>query len=112
MLVLFIVSSLMAMQGDVGVQVRSARRAVTSAHNGAARPARLAAGGTGLLFVLLALPAMMPAVLPASFTAIAPTTGMGTSMAIGMFLAATAVWLLLIYIALALMMMLRRTKRA
>ena len=111
-LVLFIVPSLMAMQGDVGVQVRSARRAVTSTHRGAALPARLATIGTGVLFVLLALPALAPTVLPASFTDVAPTAGMGTPIAIAMFVAATAVWLLVIYIVTAGLMMRRRTKQA
>ena len=111
-LVLFIVPSLMAMQGDVGVQVRSARRAVTSKHRGAAMPARLAALGTGVLFVVLALPAMIPTALPESLITLSPTVGMGPLPALGVFLGATAAVLILVYIVSAATILWRGTKRA
>lgn len=106
-LVLFIVPSLMAMQGDVSVQVQSAKRAIKSGERGIAIPMRVATLGVGALFAVLVVPTMMPGAVPASFVAILPS--MGTAMAIGLFLLVTAVWLLLIYIVTALVVARRQT---
>ena len=51
-LVLFIVPSLLAMQGDVGVQIGSAKRGFTSSTRGIAIPTRAAVFGTAALFAL------------------------------------------------------------
>ncbi|MBT8410468.1 MAG: efflux RND transporter permease subunit, partial [Octadecabacter sp.] len=56
LLVLFIVPSLMAMQGDVAVQVQSARRALRGDAKGMALPMRIAAGGTAALFAAVVAP--------------------------------------------------------
>jgi multidrug efflux pump subunit AcrB len=111
-LVLFIVPSLMAMQGDVGAQVQSAKRALTSPSRGAALPARIAAIGTAMLFAFLALPEMVPGLLPDSITSLSPISGAGSTMAIATFLGATAVFLVLVYIVAAAAMVLGRRRAA
>ena len=72
----------------------------------------MAAIGTGVLFVLLVLPSMFPTAMPDAIASIDAIANMSTPLAIGVFLAATAVWLLMIYIVTAVLMMRRRTNRA
>lgn len=95
-LVLFIVPSLMAMQGDVGVQVRSAWRGLTSTSRGISTPTRIAAFGTAGLFAAL----VAPVILTGAKWAAIPLPIAGVGMAIGMFLIATLLWLLAIYIVM------------
>ena len=99
-LVLFIVPSLMAMQGDVGVHVRSAKRGLTSASRGISTPTRIAALGTAGLFAGLVLPVM----LTGAKWALIPLPIAGVGVAIGVFLIATLLWLLAIYVVVALIM--------
>jgi len=109
-LVLFIVPSLMAMQGDVGVQVQSAKRALTSPSRSASMPARIAAIGTLALFAFFALPAMVPGLLPDAITSLSPTADAGSTTAIGAFVGATAVFLIVVYLVAAAAMTLGRRR--
>ena len=111
LLVLFIVPSLMAMQGDVGVQVRSATRALKSNDRGIAIPMRLAALGVVVAFGAIMMPALLPGAVPVALAALLPT-GLGSPMAIGLFLAATAAWLLVVYLVTALVVARSQTKAA
>jgi hypothetical protein len=102
-LVLMIVPSLMAMQADVAKQVRAAKRALRGRNIAMAAPAGLGAVGAVLMFVVLVVPALLGAAEPAL-----PFLPSGVGPAFGMFLAATAVWLLAIYIVSVLIFAVRR----
>ncbi len=108
-LVLFIVPSLMAMQGDVGVQVRSAKRGLRSRSRGIAIPTRLAALGTAALFAAIVAPIMLTGAPWAPLGGALPMLGAGVSIALGVFLLATLLWLLVVYIVTALAV--ARTRR-
>lgn len=101
-LVLFIVPSLMAMQGDVGVQVRSAKRGLKSHARGIAMPTRLAAFGTAALFAAIVAPIMLTGAPWAPIAGTLPMLDAGVSVGIGVFLLATLMWLLVVYIFTAL----------
>ncbi|MCF2871197.1 efflux RND transporter permease subunit [Octadecabacter sp. G9-8] len=102
-LVLFIVPSLMAMQGDVGVQIGSAKRGFTSKSRGIAIPTRIAVFGTAGLFAAIVAPMMLTGAPWAILGAVLPVLNSGVVMAMGIFLAVTLVWLLIVYIAMALL---------
>lgn len=110
-LVLFIVPSLMAMQGDVAVQVQSARRALRGDAKGMALPMRIAAGGTAALFAAVVAPVLVTGAGLPALSGLLPVTDMGPLAAIGVFLGLTGVFLLLVYIVTAAVMA-RRLKRA
>jgi predicted RND superfamily exporter protein len=101
-LVLFIVPSLMAMQGDVSVQVRSAKRGLSSGSRAIALPSRLAALGTAVLFAAIVAPIMWGGAAWAPLGRLMPMLNANVAAAIGIFLLMTLVWLLLVYIATAL----------
>ena len=96
-LVLFIVPSLMAMQGDIGVQVRSAKRGLSGRSRGAALPTRLAALGAALLFAAIVAPILLTGLPWSILGAVVPMLYAGTAAAIAVFLLATIVLLLVIY---------------
>ena len=101
-LVLFIVPSLMAMQGDVSVQVRSAKRGLSSGSRAIALPSRLAALGTAGLFAAIVAPIMWGGAAWAPLGSLMPMLNANVAAAIGIFLLMTLVWLLLVYITAAL----------
>ncbi|SMX42804.1 Multidrug resistance protein MexB [Octadecabacter ascidiaceicola] len=105
-LVLFIVPSLMAMQSDVAVQVRSAKRGLTSSSRGISTPTRIAAFGAAALFGMIVAPVM----LTESKWALLPFQIAGVGLAIGVFLIATLLWLLAIYVVVEFRM--ARLRRA
>lgn len=102
LLVLFIVPSLMAMQGDVGVQIGSAKRGFMSTSRGIAIPTRLAAIGTAALFAAIVAPALLVGAPLAVLAGILPMLDGGIIAAMGLFFAATLIWLLIVYVATAL----------
>ena len=107
-LVLFIVPSLMAMQGDVGDQVQSAKRGLRSPSRGISIPTRLAAFGALALFAAIVVPVMINgAALP-----VFAFVGASVLTAIGVFLAGTLIWLLAIYLVTAVMVNSRRSAKA
>lgn len=101
-LVLFIVPSLMAMQGDVGTQVQSAKRGLTSGTRAIAVPVRLAALGIIGLFAALVLPVMVSGAPWAPLAGVLPMLFAGVGAALGVFLAATLLWLVAVYVITAL----------
>ncbi|MEJ6639640.1 MAG: efflux RND transporter permease subunit [Octadecabacter sp.] len=104
-LVLFIVPSLLAMQGDVGVQIGSAKRGFTSSTRGIAIPTRAAVFGTAALFALSVAPMMLTGAPLPILAGVLPMLNAGIMAAIGLFLIATLVWLVLVYIATGLLSM-------
>lgn len=102
-LVLFIVPSLMAMQGDVGVQVQSAKRGLRSKSRGIAIPTRLAAFGTAALFAAIVAPVMLTGAPWSPLGTALPMLNAGVGVALGMFMVITLIWLLAIYIFTAMM---------
>ncbi|PVA07340.1 efflux RND transporter permease subunit [Thalassorhabdomicrobium marinisediminis] len=101
-LVLLIVPSLMAVQGDVAVQVRSAKRSLTGPGTGVTAPARIAALGALVLFGALVAPVLITgAPLPALARGL-PLLNGGTAVAMALYLTLTLLWLLLVYFAAAL----------
>jgi predicted RND superfamily exporter protein len=110
-LVLFIVPSLMAMQGDVAVQVQSARRALRGDAKSMALPMRIAAGGTAALFAAVVAPVLVTGAALPALSGVLPLLNAGPLAAIGVFLGLTMVFLLLVYIVTATVMG-RALKRA
>ncbi|WP_439141584.1 efflux RND transporter permease subunit [Pseudooctadecabacter sp.] len=110
-LVLFIVPSLMAMQGDVGVQVQSAKRGLASGTRAIALPVRIAALGVIGLFAAIVLPTLATGAPWAPLAAILPMLYAGTGAALGMFVLATMVWLVLVYIVAGLVVAFSRRRR-
>lgn len=106
-LVLFIVPALMAMQGDVAVHVRSAKRALRSRNPAVSSPARLAALGTLGLFGSIIAPLLLTGAVWTPLRGLPLMSG-AFSSAIAAFLAATAVWLLIVYCVTGLAAALRR----
>ncbi len=101
-LVLFIVPSLMAMQGDVAVQIQSAKRAFSSSTRAIALPTRLAALGTFGLFAAIVLPVLATGAAWSILSDRLPMIDSSVLAAIGLFVAATLVWLLAVYCVTAL----------
>ncbi|WP_296417054.1 efflux RND transporter permease subunit [Pseudooctadecabacter sp.] len=110
-LVLFIVPSLMAMQGDVGVQVRSAKRGLASRTGAIAWPVRIAALGVAGLFAAIVLPILATGTPWAPLAAALPMLYAGTGAALGLFLLMTMVWLVVVYIAAGLVVAFSRRRR-
>ena len=110
-LVLFIVPSLMAMQGDVGVQVQSAKRGLASGTRAIALPVRIAALGVTGLFAAIVLPVLANGAPLAPLAAVLPMLYAGTGAALGMFLLATMVWLVLVYIVAGMVVAFSRKRR-
>ena len=102
-LVLMIVPSLMAMQADVSKQVRAAKRALRGRSFAMAAPAGLGAVGAAIMFVVMVVPTLLGTTGPAL-----PFLPSGTGPAFGMFLAGTALWLLVIYVVSVLVFAVRR----
>ena len=101
-LVLVIVPSLMAMQGDVSVQVRSAKRGLSSGLHGIALPTGLAVLGTAGFFSVIIAPIMLAGLPWTPLGSLLPMINGGMSIAIVVFLSITVVWLLIIYIGTTL----------
>ncbi|MBU2994164.1 efflux RND transporter permease subunit [Octadecabacter sp. 1_MG-2023] len=104
-LVLFIVPSLMAMQSDVSVQVRSAKRALTNRAGAAVWPTRIAALGALALFGAIVAPVMLTG------TPLLPIFSASIAISIAVFAALTLVFLLIVYLVTALFMM-RSSRKA
>ncbi len=109
-LVLFIVPSLMAMQGDFAVQVRSAKRGLTSANRAIAVPTRLAVLGTVGLFGAILLPVLVTGTPWAVLAGLLPMLNGGVAPAVGLFVLTTLVWVLAVYIITAAVMAASRRK--
>lgn len=97
-LVLFIVPSLMAMQGDVAVHVRSAKRGLRSGARAISWPTKAAALGTAALFAVIVLPILTTGTPMVAL----PLIASGVAAAIGVFLMLSLVWLLAIYLITAI----------
>ncbi|GGL56473.1 efflux RND transporter permease subunit [Wenxinia marina] len=108
-LVLIVVPALIAAQSDIGRQWRAARRALRGGGGPATAVALLGAAGAAALGVGLFGPAMFGLPLPGALSALAPD---GFGAALGLFLAALAVWLVVLYLAGTATMALRRRTRA
>lgn len=101
-LVLFIVPSLMAMQGDVSVHVRSAKRGLSSGSRVITLSNGLAVLGTAGFFAAIVAPIMLAGLPWTPLGSLLPMLNGGVGAAIVAFLLITIVWLLLIYISTAL----------
>ncbi len=102
LLVLFIVPSLMAMQGDVGAMVQSAKRGLSSRTRAIALPTRVAALGLVGLFAVIAAPVMWTGAPLPALAGVLPMLNAGIPAAIGAFLAAAFLWLVIVYAVTAL----------
>lgn len=111
-LVLFIVPSLMAMQGDVAVQVRSAKRGLRSGTRAVALPNRAAAFGMAGLFAALVAPILINGAPWAPVAGVLPMLFGGMGVALGVFLLGAMIWLLVVYIATAMVIALGRRRAA
>jgi len=109
-LVLFIVPALMAMQGDFAFQVRSAKRGLASETSAIALPTRIATFGILGLFCATLGPVLVTGGAWAPVEEILPMLNGGVSRVIGVFLALTFVWLLMVYIITTLVVGVRRRK--
>ena len=96
-LVLFIVPALMAMQGDVAVHVQSAKRGLSSRTRAIAWPTRVAAIGALGLFATMVAPVILTGTPWDVLSAFVPMLNAGVGPAIGLFLIATMVWLLIVF---------------
>jgi len=96
-LVLFIVPALMAMQGDVAVQVQSAKRGLTSKTPAISIPTRWAALGTIGLFATVLAPVIATGAALPILSNLLPMLNTGISVAVGLFLGTTMVWLLVVF---------------
>jgi multidrug efflux pump subunit AcrB len=105
-LVLLIVPSLVAMQGDVAAQTASLKRALRGGPDG--RPVTLAAvlglAGVGAAFASTLGSVMVTGTLPAVLGL--QTASMG--VALGLFLAASALWVVAVYVGAAILFAMRR----
>jgi hypothetical protein len=84
------------------VQVRSAKRGLSSGSRAIALPSRLAVLGTAGLFAAIVAPIMLGGAAWAPLGRLMPMLNANVAAAIGIFLLMTLVWLLLVYIATAL----------
>jgi len=100
-LVLFIVPSLMAMQGDIATQVQSAKRGLASGTRAIAWPTRAAALGVAGLFAAIVAPVMITGAAWPPLAGALSMLNAGTGAALGVFLAATMLWLLMVYLIAA-----------
>ncbi|RVT82276.1 efflux RND transporter permease subunit [Rhodobacteraceae bacterium CCMM004] len=108
-LVLLVVPALMAMQQDVGKQLRGLRRALLGGRHRAAA----VAAGAGALGVVTAFAATLGAVIVqgqvwAPVAAALPLAEIGMMVALGLFLGLSALWLIGIWLLANLLFALRR----
>ena len=92
----------MAMQGDINVQVRSAKRGLSSGSRGIALTTRLAALGTAGFFAAIVAPVMLAGLPWTPLGSLLPILNSGVGVAIVVFLLITIIWLLIVYVGTAL----------
>ena len=110
-LVMFVIPSLMAIQDDVGKQIRAAKRALRVRKIGATWPASLGAFLAISLFSVTLGPVIVTGdALPLAI-AILPALASGVGVAFGLFAGALAIMLIVIYIMAAIGLA-RRWRRA
>lgn len=97
-LVMFVIPSLMAIQADIGKQVRAAKRALRMGRVGATWPATLGAGIAGVLFAMTVLPVLVTGAAWPFAIAVLPALAGGFAMAFAVFAGALAVVLIAIYV--------------
>jgi multidrug efflux pump subunit AcrB len=98
-LVLLIVPSIMAMQADIGRQVRAAKRGLRARHGAMRWPAVMAAIWGAGLFAVLVLPLVLQGAPWAQVAAVLPALGAGFAPALGLFILAMLAGVVVIYLA-------------
>jgi len=99
-LVLFLVPALIAMQDDVARYTRAARRGLTSGRRGLAWPGGIAVTGVIGLFAVLVAPVLVNGSALPALSGL-PMSGIGMAGALAQFTAATALWLVAVYLVSA-----------